>query len=194
MKKIFSIEDTMANKISFWHLAFFLVLLPFDFFYSQLVLISYALHTMIHCKKDRFRLLFTRPVLILVILYFVGLLTIVYSRDKSEGFNVTGRQTVLLLIPVLFVLNELDLNKYKLLLLRIFALTCVAVVVYLYIDVLKTMQATHLSFSALFSNTFINQNFSAPIGLHATYLSMYVAFTWYSLQALHSVACMLPEY
>ncbi len=177
MKKIFSIEDTMANKISFWHLAFFLVALPFDFFYSQLILISYALHTIIHCKKDRFRLLFTRPVLILVILYFVGLLTIVYSRDRQEGFNVTGRQTALLLIPVLFVLNELDLNKYKLLLLKIFALTCVAVIVCLYIDVLKAMQATHLPFSSLFSNTFINQNFSAPIGLHATYLSMYVALS-----------------
>ena len=181
MKKIVFIEDTMANKISFWHLACFLVLLPFDFFYSEIVLISFAIHTMIHCKKERLRLLFTKPVLILVILYFLGLITILYSRDKSEGFNVTGRQTALFLIPLLFVVNGLDLEKYKLLLLKIFAFTCVVTVLYLYVDAIRVITYFHLPASSLFSNMFINHNFSAPIELHATYMSMYVALSIFVL-------------
>ena len=177
MRKLVMIEDTMDNKISFWHLACFLALLPFDFFYSQIVLISYTIHTIIHCKKERFSLLFTKPVLILTILYFLGLITILYSSDKQEGLNVTGRQTALFLIPVLLILNSLDLNKYKFLLLKVFAITCVVTVLYLYIDALKVIVYFHLPMTSLFSNMFINHNFSAPIELHATYMSMYVALS-----------------
>lgn len=177
MRKLIAIEDTMANKISFWHLACFLMLLPFDFFYSQIVLISYAIHTIIHFKKERFRLLFAKPVLILLVLYFLGLITILYSTDKQEGLNVTGRQTALFLIPVLLVLNALDLNKYKFLLLKIFAFTCVVTILYLYADALRVIAYFHLPKSSLFSSMFINHNFSAPIELHATYMSMYVAIS-----------------
>ena len=38
MRKLFLIEDTIANKISYYHLAGFLIALPFDFFYSEIIL------------------------------------------------------------------------------------------------------------------------------------------------------------
>ncbi len=181
MKALFIIKDSMANRISYYHLLCFLVSLPFDFFYSQLVLISFALHTVIHLKKERLRLLLDRSTLIPASLYLLGLVSIIYSSDKAEGVNIAGRQTALLFIPVLFALNELDILKYRLQLLKIFAFTITAVVIYLYADAIHTISYFHLPLSALFTTAFINHNFSLPIELHATYLAMYAAFALFIL-------------
>ena len=56
MKKLLFIDDTLENKISYYHLAFFLISLPFDFFYSEVVLTSFAIHTLIHLRKYRLHL------------------------------------------------------------------------------------------------------------------------------------------
>ena len=176
MKKLFIINDTTANKVSYYHLACFLMLLPFDFFYSQLVMMSFAAHTLIHLKKARFKLLIDKATLIPIIIYLVGLVTICYSTNKTEGLNIAGRQTAIFFMPVLLALNELDLSEYKLPLLKIFAFTCTIVILYLYADAIHTILYFHLPLTSLFSTAFINHNFSLPIELHATYLSMYAAF------------------
>lgn len=85
MKQLFLINDTIANKISYYHLALFLIALPFDFFYSELILISFGLHTFIHVRKDDWQRVFSKPVLIQASLFLLGLLAISYSSDKSEG-------------------------------------------------------------------------------------------------------------
>ena len=51
-ESLFKINDSVANKISYYHLALFVASLPFNLFYSHLILISYALHTLIHLKKS----------------------------------------------------------------------------------------------------------------------------------------------
>ena len=53
MKQLFLIDDTTVNKISYYHLAAFLIALPFDFFYSEIILISFGLHTLIHTRKEK---------------------------------------------------------------------------------------------------------------------------------------------
>lgn len=177
MKALFIIKDNIANKISYYHLACFLIILPFDFFYSQLVLVSFAVHTLIQLKQNRLYQLLSKATIIPVSLYILGLACICYSPDKTEGLNLAGRQSAILFIPVLLVLNELDLFKYKFPLLKIFAGTITAVILYLYADAFHTITYFHLPLTDLFSTAFINHNFSLPIDLHATYLSMYAAFS-----------------
>ncbi|MBL0183801.1 MAG: O-antigen ligase family protein [Chitinophagaceae bacterium] len=177
MKQLFLINDTIANKISYYHLALFLIALPFDFFYSELILISFGLHTFIHVRKDDWQRVFSKPVLIQASLFLLGLLAISYSSDKSEGFNVTTRQLAILIFPVLFALAPLDMEKYKMDLFCIFGLTCVATVLYLYADAVRTVVYFHLPVSSLFTTVFMNHNFSLPIGIHATYLSVYIVFS-----------------
>ncbi|HSU50421.1 MAG TPA: O-antigen ligase family protein, partial [Segetibacter sp.] len=63
-----------------------------------------------------------------------------------------------------------------------FAVSCVITVFYLDVDALRIIRYSHLPFLALFSDAFINQNFSDAIDIHPTYLSMYVAL---------SIVCML---
>jgi O-antigen ligase len=175
MKQWFIINDTAENKISYYHLACFLVLLPFDFFYSQLVIISFAAHTLIHLRKERLTLLAVKETVLPVTIYLVFLISILYSSDRTEGLDISGRQSAVFFMPLLLALNPLPLHHYRLPLLKIFALTCVVVVLYLYADALYTLHYFHLSYASLFSSAFINHNFSLPINLHATYLSMYIA-------------------
>lgn len=177
MKNLFVIQDSTTNKISYYHLLCFVAALPFDFFYSQLIMISFAIHTIIHCKKERLLLLNSKEVLLPVAIYFVSLLTIFYSIDKAEGINIASRQTAIFFMPVVLVLNELDLSKYKLPLFKIFAFTCTVVVLYLYADAIYTILYFKLPLKDVVSTAFINHNFSLPIAMHATYLSMYIGFS-----------------
>jgi O-antigen ligase len=181
MKKLFTIDDDTVNKISFYHLACFVAALPFHFFYSQLLIISFAAHTFIHLKKYRLQLLLTRQVLLPTTVFFIGLLSILYSDDKSAGLNISGRQSAIFFMPVLLTLNQLDLYKYKMQLLKIFAFACTVVIVYLYADTIRTILFFHLPLSALFTTAFINHNFSLPLNMHATYLAVYCAFAAFTV-------------
>ena len=177
MKQLFLIEDTVANKISYYHLVFFLLALPFDFFYSELILISFGIHTLIHLQKNNLRRVLHKPVLILCSLFILSLIGVFYSPDKQEALNITTRQLAIFLFPILFSVSDLDMEKYRLKLFCIFGFTCVLTMVYLYADALRTLDYFHLPLSSLFTTLFMNHNFSLPVGIHATYLSMYVAFS-----------------
>ncbi len=190
MKQLFFIDDTTANKISYYHLAVFLIALPFDFFYSEIILISFLMHTLIHTRKVDVKNIFSKSVLILISIYLLGLAAILYSPDKSEGINVVSRQLAMLLFPVLFALTSLDLGKYKLNLICIFGFTCTATILYLYADAVHTLFYFHLPLPSLFTQAFMNHNFSMPVGIHATYLSVYTAF---SLLVFLYLALKKPE-
>jgi len=67
---------------------------------------------------------------------------------------------------------------------EIFAFTCIVTVLFLYFEAFKVIHYFNLPLASIFKRAFINQNFTTPIGLHATYLSMYVllsAFIFLSL-------------
>ncbi len=175
MKEI--LNDTAENRISFFLLAFFEVLLPFDYFYSQLVLGCFALHTVIHCNKSRLRLLLAKETWLPALVYLLLFISITYSSDKKEGLNISGRQTAILLMPVLFALSNFDTARYKMPLLQIFAGACTGVILYLYADAIYTLHYFNLPLKDLFTGAFTNQNFSSPIGLHATYMAMYAGLS-----------------
>lgn len=177
MRQLFLIEDSPANKISYYLLLSFVVTLPFDYFYSQLILICFAFHTLIYARRSNLKQLFSKPVLILISIYLLGILALFYSADKQEGFNILTRQLAILLFPVLFSLTELDFKKYRLNILCIFGITCTFTILYLYADAVHTIFYFHMPMASLFTLLFMNHNFSLPIEIHATYLSVYTAFS-----------------
>jgi len=177
MKKLFIIDDTAENKISYYHLVAFIILLPFDMFYSELVLVSLSAHTFIHIKKSRLRSVLTVQNLILSSVFLINLAGIIYSFDKKEAFKDIERQLSIVLFPVIFSLNGLDWQQYKTRILKLFGLTCVLTILYLYADAIHIILYNKLPLQSLFSLAFINHNFAEPVGLHATYFSMYVALS-----------------
>ena len=177
MKKVLFIDDTVENKISYYHLAFFLMGFPFDFFYSELVLISFGIHTLIHVKKEDLKNIFCKHVLIIISLYLLNVVAILYSPDKKEGMDLAVRQLGILLFPLLFAVSHLDFARYRIPLLKVFGFSCTITVLYLYFDALHIMFNFHMPVSSLFTVNFMNHNFSLPIGIHATYLSIYIVFS-----------------
>ena len=177
MKKLFFINESFENKISYYLLAAFLIALPFEHFYSEILLTCFAIHTLIHLKKDCLTALGNKTVWIISSIFFLSLFTIFYSDYIAEGFNDVEHQLGILLFPICLSVTNLDLEKYKFSLLKIFAITCTITIVYLYIHAFLVIHYFHFSLLTIFYKSFINQNFSAPIELHSTYLSMYVALS-----------------
>jgi O-antigen ligase len=177
MKKLFFINESFENKISYYLLAAFLIALPFEHFYSEILLTCFAIHTLIHLKKDCLTALGNKTVWIISSIFFLSLFTIFYSDYIAEGFNDVKHQLGILLFPICLSVTNLDLEKYKFSLLKIFAITCTITIVYLYIHAFLVIRYFHFSLLTIFYKSFINQNFSAPIELHSTYLSMYVALS-----------------
>jgi O-antigen ligase len=172
MNGLFQIKDSLANKISYYHLMLLMASLPFDRFYSHLILISYGLHTLIHLKRGAVKPLFKWRTIVLQSVFFITVLSTFYSINQHEGFNDWGKQITIFLFPVFFCFNPLDVKKYRPQLLLSFALVCTVTVIYLYADALITIRHYQLPLSAIISGAFINHNFAEPIEMHATFFSM----------------------
>ena len=175
MKDIFSINDNTVNKITYYHLLAFLAAFPLDRIYSQVVLISLTLHTLIHSKKESLRSPALKFVLVPSLIFLVSLIGIAYSDEKGDAFTQLTRQIPFVLFPVIFVFNSIELSKYYKRLLIFFSLVCTIIILFLFFRLLRFIALHELPFTSLFSPDFINHNFSAPIGMHATYFSMYIA-------------------
>ena len=152
--------------------------LPFDRFYSHLILISLFIHTLIHLKRSAIKPVFILHNLVLQSVFFITVLSTIYSINRTEGFNEWGKDSIILLLPILFCLNPLDLVKYRDKLLLSFALVCTATIIYLYLDAFITIRHYGLPFRSLFSAAFTNHNFSEPIQMHATFFSMQVTIAF----------------
>jgi O-antigen ligase len=177
MKRLFFINDTLENKISYLLLVFFLIALPFDHFYSEWLLIIFCIHTLIHLKKDKLAALKNKNTWIIASLFFLTVAAIAFSNYKADGLREISHQLGIVLFPVALSLTNLNISKYKLLLFEIFGVTCTVTILYLFFNALRAIHYFHLSYFSLVSGPLINQHFSAPIGLHATYLSMYVTLS-----------------
>ena len=177
MTNYFPMNDSLENKIGFYHIACFLVTLPFDRFFSHLVLISFLLHTIIHIRKKQLSSAWNWQTVLLTSVFLLSLIGISWSAYKSEGLKDLERQLAILLFPLAFQLSGLNLQRYRRSILHIFGVTCIITILYLFADAIRVIQYNRLPISSLFYSSFINHNFSAPIQLHATYLSMYISLS-----------------
>ena len=175
MQKLLRPDDTLNNRISYYLLILLLLSLPFNLFYSHLFLIGLALHTIIQIHKTTIKPLLTRANFALAAVFFVTLLSIIYTTNKPQAFTELGRQVTILLIPLIFCFNPLDLKKYRHNFLFVFSLGCTITIAYLFLQALVTIKYYHLPLKALASPAFTNHNFSEPLEIHATFFSMQIA-------------------
>lgn len=177
MKNLSTREDTQTSNTSLYHLVLFVVSLPFDRFYSELILISFGVHALIHLRKGRWQAIQWSQVVMLQSVFAVTLLATVYTHYYREAFAIWGLQMSLFLIPLLFAVAPVEWQQVRRPVLGAFAAACTLSVAYLEFDALRIIRYNHLGWAALFSGQFINHNFSSPLAIHPTYLSMYAAFS-----------------
>lgn len=171
MKQLLLINDTPANRISYYHVLLLMASLPFDMFYSHIILISFTLHTLIHLDKSRLKSLRTFKLLVLPSVLFITIIATIYTINPKAAFNEWTLRIPLLLFPVVFLLNGLDWKKYRENLLMGFSLVCALTVFYLFTMVLITVRFYHMPLRAVFGEGFTNHNFSGPLKIHATFFS-----------------------
>jgi O-antigen ligase len=179
MKALFWIDDNLNNRISYYHVMLMLVTLPFDQFYSHIVLISFALHTLFHLKKEKLKEIFTQRTLMLQAVFFITLISLSYTLYPATAAIDITRQLVILLFPLFFSLTSLNITKYRDNLLTIFSAVCVVTVAGLYLYAFYLIHYFKLPVRAIFSDLFINHKFSAPINMHATFLSLQIAVAFF---------------
>ncbi len=175
MKERFFIKGALADKITYYHLLFFVMALPFDRLYSELALGSLALHMIIHLRKENFKKNNLSKLVIPAGIYLLTILGTVYTRFYDEAFYEWERQLALLLFPLIISFNSFDCKKYCFNILTGLGISCFFAIVFLYYEAFTVIVTNHLPLSSIFSNAFLNHNFSAPIDMHATYFSMYIA-------------------
>jgi O-antigen ligase len=175
MENLLKPNDTLANRISYYLVMLLLLSLPFNLFYSHLFLIGLALHTIIQIRKSNIKPVFTTTNFALTAVFFVTLLSIIYTNNKPQAFTELGRQVTILLIPLIFCFNQLDFKKYRHNFLLIFSLGCTITIFCLFLQAFFTIKYYHLPVTALVSSAFTNHNFSGPIDIHATFFSMQIA-------------------
>ena len=174
MRTVFFIKENRADKITYYHLLLFAMSLPFDRIYSELVLISLTIHTLIHVKKETIARIKLSALLVPVAIYLLTLLGTLYTNFYDEALYEWERQLAILLFPLIILCNGFDYRKYCLNILVGLAISCFLALVYLYYTAMVVINYNNLPLSSIFSNAFINHNFSAPIDMHATYFSMYI--------------------
>jgi O-antigen ligase len=170
-------KNVIANNVSCYHLVLFLLLLPFDLFYSQVILISLTIHTILHVDKSHFQKFFTAKTILLTSIFLLSAIGIIWSSDKTQGIKEASRQLSILLFPFIFSTTTFNIEANRKKILLIFAAGCTITILILYVNALYILNYNNLPIKDLFSTSLINHNFSAAIGIHATYLSMYTSLS-----------------
>ncbi|MEI9943380.1 MAG: hypothetical protein WDN26_04095 [Chitinophagaceae bacterium] len=85
MENLFIIKENLENKLNYYHIAAFLVLLPFDRFYSELVLISFLFHTLIHSGRRQWRSVGSWQNLVLSSIFFLTVIGALWASDKNSA-------------------------------------------------------------------------------------------------------------
>ncbi|MEO8771299.1 MAG: O-antigen ligase family protein [Ferruginibacter sp.] len=185
MSQLFYVDDRFKNKIAYYHLLAFLISLPFDRFYSTIILLGFIVHSLLYVRKDELKGIGSKT-FILQSVFFVTAISATYS-DSNNGWDILTRQLAIFLFPLLFSIISLDFYKYRYKLLLAFSMCCTLVVAYLFFDAVHVIIHNKLPFKTLASAAFLNHHFSEPLNLHATYLSLYVLISLvFLLQLLFS--------
>lgn len=163
-----------ADKAAFLFLVLFGVLLPYDMLYATIALYPLILFTFIGFQKNKWQRV-PKVWWIFSILFLLTLVGYTYTTNIEKAAYLIERQLLLclfpLLLPLVRPLNRDTVNTAM----RYFSLSCIAAILFLLFKCLQLVVNEHLPLSALLESRFYNHSFTAPIGIHATYLSLYVA-------------------
>jgi O-antigen ligase len=170
---IWSIQN-LAEKATYFFLILFGVLLPYDMLYATLAVYPILFFSLISFRKEKLKQIpkywwvFTLIFLLNVIGYF-------YTADTHRASYLLERQLIIFLFPLILPLAVNVNNKKNNLLFISFTLSCLAAILFLLYPNFLFLQSNHWSLKVLSLPHLYNHSFTQPLGIHATYLSLYTA-------------------
>ena len=176
-----------TEKLRFFLILMLVFSLPFDLFYSSVILIGLFTTTLIDLNKEKIRRI-PRQVWIFQLVYLLSIAGYFYSSHKNVAGFLLERQLSIFLLPIVLpIAVEIDQRKLELLL-RTLALSCFVTLAYLFAHMVYAIHwnlKLPLLHTAL-SGAFFNHQFSRPVGIHAGYLSLYVALSIFYLVQVYT--------
>jgi O-antigen ligase len=168
-------QDTPAAKILYCHALLFVAALPLPPFYNEVLVLSLFAHSLIHLKRTALCHLYRPELWLLAIPFFITALCSFYAPDTTRALKELGKQSSLLLLPLVLALSGLEWKKYRAPVLTGLTLSCTLCLLYLFVQALRVLVYYELPLRGLFTPSFINHHFSAPLGVHASYLALFCA-------------------
>lgn len=177
VKEIFTFKGNTkenAEKIRVILIALFGAMLPFDMFYTTFLLYLIAGAMLIDFNFKKIKLI-PKQIWVFTLIYLLSAIGYVYSTDLWRAGYVLERQLAIFIFPILLPLS-INCNKKNLeFIFSVFAISCVITVGFLLLNGIYTLELYELPIKYLFTSSFFNLNFTKPIGIHPTYLSLYVS-------------------
>lgn len=170
---IWSVQN-LAEKAAYFFVILFGVLLPYDMLYATLAVYPILFFTIISFRKEKLKQIpkywwvFTLIFLLNVIGYF-------YTTDTHRASYLLERQLIIFLFPIFLpIATNINYKKNSFIFI-FFTISCIAAVLYLLYPNFIFLRNSHWSLKVLSLPRFYNHSFTQPLGIHATYLSLYTA-------------------
>lgn len=170
----FSKEISLEN-IRFILIAIFVFTLPFDRFYTTLIIYVLILMTLIDFNYNKLKHI-PKQIWIFQLLYLLSIVGYFYSENKLEAGFMLEKQSMILLLPFLLPL-AIDITKKRIdYLLSTLTISCILTIIGLLCYSIYSIITLNQPIKVLFTSPFFyNHYFTEPIGIHAGYFSMYAS-------------------
>jgi O-antigen ligase len=181
-----------SEKAVVFFLILFGALLPYDMLYATLALYPLVLFTLLGADKSKIRRI-PKEWWIFTVYFVLSVIGYTYTRNTEKSAYLIERQLLFCLFPILLPVGVLINRQLIDKVLTFMSWSCVAAILYLFYHCVATISGEHLALSELLKPRFYNHNFTAPIGIHATYLSLYVALSILFLTEQFSAASRIKK-
>src|SRR5690554_6847440 len=177
---IFKIKETNTNTINqqirFLLLNLFIFFLPFERFYTTLLIYPIILLTLIDFKRLNYKQI-TLKTLLFQVVWLLSLIGYFYSQEKNVASFILEKQLMIFIFPIILPLAfEINAGSIKKLLSSLVFGSVTALIIlftYVFVDFFSNNNFT-------LTNHF-NHYFTTPISIHPTYLSLMVNLSIVSL-------------
>jgi O-antigen ligase len=151
--------------------------LPVDIFFSTTLIYTLLVLCIIDLRRSDFSRI-PRKFWIFQAVFYIGVLGYSYSLHKGNASALLERQLTIFLFPLVLPL-ALRFTKDEVHgILWALTISCTLIVIYLLLHMVYviTRELYLPVWSTISSGIFFNHAFSRPVGIHAGYLSLYIAF------------------
>jgi O-antigen ligase len=166
--------QNFAEKAAFFFLILFGVLLPYDMLFATVAVYPFLFFSLLSFRKEKiinipkFWWLFTIIFLLNVVGYF-------YTSDTIKASYLLERQLLIFVFPLILpIANQINDRRNTLVLIA-FTISCICSLLFLLYPHFIFLQQNHWAFKEIIHSQYFNHYFTKPLGIHATYLSLYVA-------------------
>lgn len=168
--------QNFAERAAFFFLIIFGVLLPYDMLYATVAVYPFLFFSILSFRKNKLNSI-PKYWWVFTLIFLLNIAGYFYTSNTIKASYLLERQLLIFLFPLVLPI-AIHTNKKNInIIICFFTISCLASVLYLLYPNFLFLQSSQWSLKALSLPKFYNHNFTQPIGIHATYLSLYVALS-----------------